>query len=99
MNFLNVAVSKMRLKHVILAPYVGREHINGTDRILFKSCLIFSHINGPNMFVRVITPCKDRYLPPAFENKAIIHQHSLQLFNDEQQQHCGGGEGRSKRME
>ena len=33
--------------YVIFAPYAGRDRINGTVRVLFKTRLIFSRINGP----------------------------------------------------
>ena len=46
----------MKHLYVIFASYVGRERINGTVPVLFKSRfrydasnLIFSHINGRNV--------------------------------------------------
>ena len=34
----------------MFASYVGRERINDTVRVLFKTRLIFSRINGPIVF-------------------------------------------------
>ena len=40
---------------MIFASYAGRDRINGTVRVLFKTRLIFSRINGPNDYVPVVT--------------------------------------------
>ena len=38
--------------------YLGTERINGTVRVLFKTRLIFSRINGPNGSIP-LCPCKN----------------------------------------
>ena len=50
-SHVNEAVSKIRLE-----PFIRevRERINGTVRVLCKARLIFSRINGPNVYITAL---------------------------------------------
>ena len=59
---------------ILDATYINKTRtarINGTVRILFKTCLIFSHINGPNKNKQINKLNKKILLDTSFEGLSL----------------------------
>ena len=73
---------------MIFASYAGRDRINGTVRVLFKTRLIFSRINSPNVTVSVIV----QFCWNSFDNSSVhSHLQSCKISSESNPQSTSAG--------